>query len=131
MKRHLPSWPKKADAGLIALMEEPTISAAAKKAGVSERTLGRWAKRPDFEAKLKEIRAKAIRQAVNRVTRAAGSAVSTLLELARHGESEAVRLRAAIAILDHAWRGQELLDISERLVALEAFREQEVGPWPA
>ena len=122
------TWPKKADAALAALMNEPSVSEAARAAGVSPRTVTRWLGRDDFSAALRRLREQAIRQAVNRLTRACGAAVSTLVHLTAHGESESVRARAAVAILEHTWRGQEQLDVSDRLTALEE-RSREVISW--
>ena len=54
------------------------------------------------------------------------AASSTLLRLLG-SDSDSIRLRAAIAILDQANKGVEMLDFEERLSALEkqAAEEQE------
>ena len=119
----------KAEAAIVALMEEPSHEKAAQRAGVSKRTMSRWLKREDFNLRLRELREHSIRLATNRLMRASGVAVSTLIAIASNGESESNRLRAAVAILEHGWRGQEQLDVVERLSALE--RQQEaMHPWP-
>ncbi len=122
------AWPKKADAALAALMNEPSVSEAAKAAGVSPRTVTRWLGREDFGSALRKLREQAIRQAVSRLTKACGAAVTTLIHLTEHGENEGVRQRAACAILEHTWRGQEQLDVTDRLAALEQH-QRELRAW--
>ncbi len=46
----------KQDKALIALLTEPTITAAAKKAGIGERTLYRWLDDPLFAGALRQAR---------------------------------------------------------------------------
>ncbi len=120
------TWPKKADAALAALMNEPSLTDAAKASGVSTRTITRWLARDDFGSALRKLREQAIRQAVNRLTKACGVAVSTLIYLTEHGENEGIRQRAAVAILEHTWKGQEQLDVTERLAALEQHQREMV-----
>ena len=41
---------RRQEAALVALLAEPTYTAAAARARVSEKTLRRWLKRPEFQA---------------------------------------------------------------------------------
>jgi hypothetical protein len=56
--------------------------------------------------------------AIAQVQAASFQAVATLVDCLQG--SEAIRLRAAIALLDFAQKGVELLDLETRLSALEA-----------
>jgi len=105
-----------------ALLTNPTHEAAAKAAGVSESTLARWMRDPTFAAAVREARRRALEQALGALSAATAEAVETLRVLLG-AEGEAVRVRAAVAILDHALRGAETQDLEERIAALEAALE--------
>jgi hypothetical protein len=90
---------------IAALLTEPTHAAAAVKAGVSEATLHRWLLLPEFQAAYRQARRQLVEGAVGRVQAATGQAVDTLLAVAKDGKKDADRVRAAVALLDHAFRG--------------------------
>jgi hypothetical protein len=48
----------KKERAIVALLAKPTLGAAAKAADISEVTLWRWMKEPDFKARLKQAQAK-------------------------------------------------------------------------
>ena len=48
--------------------------------------------------------------AVGRIQTASGQAVETLLTVARQGKRDGDRVRAAVALLEHAYRGLEAGD---------------------
>jgi hypothetical protein len=48
--------PRQAEAAIAALLAEPTIEAAARKAGISESTLLRWLQEPAFKAAFRAAR---------------------------------------------------------------------------
>lgn len=110
---------RRQEQAIAALMTEPTIDAAAVRAGISPNTLGRWLREPSFLAAYRDARRAVVESAVARIQDAAGEAVTALrrnLTCGRAGDE----IRAAVAILDHAARGVELLDLAERLDALES-----------
>ena len=65
----------------------------------------------------------ALRDAVERVRDLVPSATATLARALVVGVSP-VELRAAVAVMDLAFRGAALLDLTERLAALEKQKEE-------
>ena len=103
-----------------ALIECVTIRGAAESVGVNERTLRRWLGREDFRESYREACREALSDALHRLQGAAGGAVQTLREIARDNTAKpAERAGAARALLDHALRSAELLNVEARLDALE------------
>lgn len=96
---------------IAALLTEPTHAAAAAKAGIGQTTLYRWMHLPAFRAAYRRARRELVESAVGRIQAATGQAVETLLAVARQGRRDGDRLRAAIALLDHAARGLENADL--------------------
>jgi hypothetical protein len=101
---------RKQDLAIAALLTEPTVEAAARRAGVGVNTLHRWLRDPDFTAAYRTARRGAVEAAVARIQGSAGAAVDTLtrnLTCGRPGDE----IRAAVAILDHAGRGLAEADL--------------------
>jgi len=90
---------------IAALLTEPTYAAAAAKAGVGQATLYRWLHLRDFRAAYRRARRELVESAIGRIQAASGQAVETLLTIARQSRRDSIRVRAAIALLDHACRG--------------------------
>lgn len=109
---------RKAEAAIAGLLSEPTIAGAAEKAGVSESTLVRWLQEPDFKAKHRAARRSVVETAIGRLQRAATEAVDSLSRNLTCG-TPAVEVGAAKAILDQAIKAVELIDLAERVEALE------------
>jgi len=107
------------DALLLALACGATKENAALKAGVSERTVYRRLKDPDFRQRLQALRSDMVQRAANVLTASAMEAVKTLLSLQEGTVTNSVRLGAARAILEQGARLRELADVEERLTALE------------
>jgi hypothetical protein len=106
------------EGAISALLTEPTIAGAAKKAGVAESTVHRWLKDPEFQSAYRAARLSVVEAAVGRLQQAAGEAVETL-RTALKAERDGDKIRAALGILEHAYRGAELLDFDTRLRAIE------------
>jgi hypothetical protein len=104
---------------LTALACGATVEAAARQAGVSERTAYRRLADRDFRRRLQGVRADFVRRTAGTLTAAATEAVRTLLELLRAPAAAAVRLGAARAVLEIGLRLREAADLEERLDALE------------
>ena len=104
----------------LALLTEPTIAAAASKAGVGERSLYRWLDRDDFAAAYREARRKALGQAVARLQQLSSGAVAVLAQVAADKQAPASsRVAAASKILEVAIKAVELEDLEARIAALE------------
>jgi hypothetical protein len=90
---------------IAALLTEPTYAAAARRAGISETTLYRRLNRPAFRSAFDRARRELVAAAVSRVQAGCGEAVEALTAVARKGRRDGDRVRAAVALLEHAWRG--------------------------
>jgi hypothetical protein len=110
--------PQREDAALAALLSEPTIALAAKKAGIGESTLLRWMAEPTFKARYRAARREVIEHAVSTLQQGAATAVATLTRNLACG-LPASEIAAAKAVLDFAVKGVELVDLTERIEALE------------
>jgi hypothetical protein len=103
---------------LAALVVEPTIAAAAKKIGVAERTLRGWLKTPAFAASYRECCRAVLDASTSSLAAATADAVETLRRNLACG-NPAAEIRAAAAILEHAYKAAELMDLMKRLESLE------------
>lgn len=109
------------DVAILALLSEPSIAAAAEKAGVSERTLHRWLKEePRFAAEYRRARREAFTQAIGLTQRSATAAVGTLLRVMHDTKATwSSRVAAATQVLKFAREAIELDDLSARIESLE------------
>ena len=110
----------KKEAAIMALLSQRNIAEAARTAGVSERTLHRWLKDPDFGAAYREARRTALSQSMARLQQMSTAAVTTLgIIMLDANAPPGVRLRAADAVLNHAEKSLESEDILVRLTDVE------------
>ena len=93
------------EALIAALLTEPNYAAAATKAGVGKTTLYRWLHLPEFRAAYRRARRELVEGAIGRIQAATGQAVETLVAVARGARRDSDRVRAAVALLEHASRG--------------------------
>jgi hypothetical protein len=100
-----PGLTRKQEALIAALLTEPTHTAAAARAGVSTASLYRWLPIPTFQAAYQQARREMVDAAVGRAQAATGNAVETLMAVASNGRRDGDRVRAAVALLEHAHRG--------------------------
>jgi hypothetical protein len=121
---------RNADAALIAaLAAGRTVETAAREAGVSVATAHRRLADGGFRAQVDAARRETVTRALGIVAEGATAAGATL-RLLLGAESESVRLGAARALLEHAVRGLETLDIEARLTALEErLQTKEARRW--
>jgi len=104
----------------VALLEYPTVDAAARAIDVTERTLRRYLADPDFLATLAAYQQKAIDHAASRLAGLVSAAVDTLAEELRDPNApHGVRVHCAERILSHAATYQELVDLAPRVHKLE------------
>src|SRR5918997_1873267 len=99
---------RKEEAAIAGLLTEPTIAAAAAKAGVSESTLVRWLQEPTFKAQYRAARREVVEGAIGRLQQAATQAVDTLTRNLTCGVP-AVEVGAARTVLDQALKAIELV----------------------
>ena len=116
---HGDKLPRKQEVAIACLLTEPTHEAAARKAGISGSTLSRWLKLDSFVAAYRAARAQAIEKAIATLQGNTWAASSVLLQ-SLGSKSDALRLRAAVEIWTLALKGKEILELEERIAALEA-----------
>lgn len=96
-----------------------TWKEAAAAAGVSESTVGRRMADPGFRRAVADLRAAVIDRTFGLLSEALADGVAGLHLAATDGESEGVRLRACVAILELTLRYREQCDLAERVRRLE------------
>jgi hypothetical protein len=119
-------WPTMAENGrwkgdtalVLALAAGRTARAAARDAGLGERTVTRRLADSDFRRRVFELRAEMVRRALGKLAEGMAEAADTLRRLLR-AESESVRLGAARSILELGDRLWEGVEVAERLRAVE------------
>jgi hypothetical protein len=104
--------------GALALAEGCSIVEAARRAGVSERTIRRRLATPRYRSEVALLRAKVLDAALGQLIAATTAAVTVLVELLG-ARSETVRLAAASRILEHALELRELTEVEGRVQSLE------------
>ena len=110
---------KKAEA-LAALLTEKTQKDAAKKAGISERTLAAYLADPDFRKKYEEELSKITHSASVKLRKYMSEAVDVLHSTATDQETGATaKVAAARAILDYGLKVSEMEDLRNKLEELE------------
>ena len=111
---------RKQDHLLHALLTEPGVDEAAKKAGVSSRTAYRYLADEDFQARYAEARRQAVKQAIASLQGAMSEAVQALRGILEDGEaSPNAKVAAARTLLDLGLRATETEDLAGRVGALE------------
>jgi hypothetical protein len=108
---------------IAALLDTPTLTAAAAQAGVDERTLRRWLALPAFLAAYRQARLQVMEGSIARLQQASGKAVDAL-QACLAADKAGDRIRAAVAILEHAHKGAELLDLAGQVTELKAQIEE-------
>ena len=111
------------DKAITALLSSVTVEAAAKKAGVSDRTLHRWLKEPAFRQSYLAARRLVMEQAVGSLQRASLGAVEALVRNLKCGVP-GTEVRAAQVILDAGTKGVEMMEFEDRLTAIEQTLEK-------
>lgn len=108
---------------VTALLTARTVAEAAKEADISEATAYRWLALPHVHQSLMMARRRVLDSAVMGAQAASRVAVKTLLECMGKDNPPAVRVRAAMSVLEVAFRGVELDDLAGRIEQLEQTLE--------
>jgi hypothetical protein len=116
-----PGLTPRQERALLALLEEASITAAARGARIGERTLRRWLAQPAFADSYRAARRDCVKQATARLQHAATDAVQTLVAVMNDTTAtHAARVAAARTVLEETRRAAELEDLAERVATLEA-----------
>ena len=109
-----------------AILEGPTIEAAARAAGVAKVTLYEWLKQDPFREKLEAARAELYRGAIDTLKGAAGKAARRLIELL-DSRNENTRRLTAREVLALAMKIDDEQDLKRRVERLEEINAAEEG----
>lgn len=116
--------PKKQKA-LLALLTNPTKTAAAAAAGITPKTLRGYLEDPAFQAEYKRAFAGMVEDAVRQAQQALAPALSTLREVVEDsGEGSQLRISAARSILEYCLKLTEQHDMLGKLQELEKTVER-------
>lgn len=110
---------------LTALLQSATITEAAKKCGLSEKTLRRYLDDADFQKEFRAARRVIFEQNIVRLQSLHAGAVDTL-ERNLNCENPSVEVRAAQIIIDGNRKDFETLDILERLEKIEDEHQKQI-----
>lgn len=125
MKGHGEKLSRKQEQAIISLLQMPTISEAAKQAGIGEATLWRWLQNIEFQERYREAKRQAVAQAITRLQQVSTEAVEALRTIMKDAEAkDSARVSAAKAVLEMALKGSELEDLAARLEQLERLIEK-------
>jgi len=110
---------------LNALLESATISEAAKKCGLNEKTLRRYLDDAEFQTEFRAARRVVFEQNIVRLQLLHEGAVDTL-ERNLNCENPSVEVRAASIVIESSRKDFETLDILTRLEALEDEHQKQI-----
>jgi hypothetical protein len=110
----------KQEKAIAALLTEPSVAAAAAKAGIATSTLFGWLRDPTFDTAYRTARRAAVGHAIARLQQLSSVAVVVLATvMADKNTPASVRVAAASKLLDMALRAVEIEDLEARVAALE------------
>ena len=102
-----------------ALIATATVAEAAASAGVSERTLYRWLKLPEFRALIAQQESQIIDSAVHQLVNIQGEAIETMRDMFRHSDNEWIKMHAARFMLNSLLKLRVQQTFESRLEELE------------
>jgi hypothetical protein len=114
----------------LALATGRTVREAADTAGVGERTLYRWLRKPAFRKRVNELRGRMVSEAVGTLSKSMGHAARALDKLLRSRDKK-VKLAAAKAILELATKLRASEELERRLDELEQLLDGREGGYGA
>lgn len=110
----------KQEKAIAALLSERTIRDAAKKTGVSEKTIYLWMNESAFRGALREAERGVLDDVTRRLNTGQRIALDTLEKLIQSARHESTKLNACVQWLNLFVKYRDMQDIDERLTALEA-----------
>ena len=114
--------------GIAAIIQYGTLEEAAAAANVGERTLQRWRQNPTFLTALAAAESELIGDAARRAAGMISSALDTIDGiLADPDIPAAVRLKAALGLLDRLIPLRDLATTEQRLVMLESLVSEKMS----
>jgi hypothetical protein len=115
---------KAEDKLLLTLACGATVEAAARQCGLSVRTVYRRLADPGTRRALQDLRGDMVQRTMGTLTAMGGEASRGLLELIKPSTAPSVRLGAIRTVLEVGMRLREVVDLEQRIVALEQLQAQ-------
>lgn len=110
----------KQERAIAALVSEPTISAAAIKAGIGERTLHTWLTDPDFKKAYRKAQRVVTEHAITSLQKSTVQAIEVITKIMNDPqEKSTTRIMASKIMLENGLKGLELEDLGQRIEELE------------
>lgn len=111
---------------MFALLSEPTISKACKKARISEKTAYIWLKDTNFQMHYKKLRLDFLKNTTAKLQANTLRAVDTLLNIMENEDlSTSARVQCIRTLLEYSYKGTVIEDIQDRLDKLEKQENKE------
>jgi hypothetical protein len=101
------------------LISNPTVESAAKQSGISAKQIFDWLKQPIFRQELENRKNDGVNQAVDRMKLTASKAVDKLIDLLDNAQSDSIKHRVAVDMLNMTLKFMEFRDVEQRLRKLE------------
>lgn len=101
------------------LISNPTVESAAKQSGVSAKQIFDWLNKPVFRQELENRKNEGVNQAVDRLKMTASKACDTLINLLDNAQSDSIKHRVAVDMLNMTLKFIEFKDVEQRLRKLE------------
>lgn len=120
----LEELPEVQQKAVLALLESPTITAAAKKAGIGRRTLYTYLSDPIFKSVLATEQQQIAAAAARGLLQLNEKAVKVMADILAGKEMTALQLRAAVAVLELTPKLRDDANLEERLLEIERWRNE-------
>ena len=101
------------------LISNPTVDLAAKLSGVSAKQIFDWLNQPLFRQELEKRKNDGVNQAVDRLKLTASKACDTLIGLLDNAQSDSIKHRVAVDMLNMTLKFMEFKDMEQRIRKLE------------
>lgn len=105
-------------AAALGIASGQSVAAAARAAGVHQKTVARWMRRPHFKALVDGIRSEMIQATLGKLLAVNGQAVDTMLSLLESKQDQ-VRMSAASKLVDLSLRVRQAVEVDRRLGEIE------------
>jgi hypothetical protein len=104
---------------LVALLSHPSTETAAAAIGLTSRTLRRYLARPHFAKAHRAAIGELVQEVTARLQQSLGLALRTLEEVMSGSDAPSARVSAARAVMEMAYKQNELREVEERLAHIE------------
>lgn len=124
-KKYGEAMDRRKEQAMAALLECPTHTEAAEAAGISQSTLRKYLRDPDFKAEYERKQKDLVSSACDEGKKSLHLAISTLRAVCKSTDDSAqTRVQAARSLLDYTIKLIEIADLDERITTLEKEREK-------